>query len=116
MPLRCPKTHRVLPGITIGDCGPKKGLNYIDNGYMILDKVRIPKDYLLGKYGDINDKGEYLSPIANWDLRFGLHMSALSAGRAVVAFTTQTTSLNAATIALRYSHSRKQFDTADKKD
>lgn len=36
LPIRCKKTHSVLPGIIIGDCGPKKGLNYIDNGSMIL--------------------------------------------------------------------------------
>ena len=54
LPIRCPKTHRVLEGITIGDCGPKKGLNYIDNGYMMLDDVRIPRSYLLGKYGSVN--------------------------------------------------------------
>ena len=43
LPIRCSKTHRVLPGITIGDCGPKKGLNYIDNGSMMLENVRIPR-------------------------------------------------------------------------
>jgi len=54
VPIRCHKTHRVLPGITIGDCGPKNGLNYIDNGYIIMNDVHIPKDNLLGKLGDVN--------------------------------------------------------------
>jgi acyl-CoA oxidase len=44
----------VLPGITIGDCGPKAGLNHLDNGYIILDNVKIPKDNLLGKFGNID--------------------------------------------------------------
>jgi acyl-CoA oxidase len=43
VPIRCKKTHKVLPGITIGDCGPKNGLDYIDNGYIIMDGVRIPR-------------------------------------------------------------------------
>lgn len=43
-------------------------------------------------------------------------MSALSAGRGFLALTTMTTSLNACTIALRYAHSRKQFETTDKTD
>ena len=116
LPLRCHKTHKVLPGITIGDCGPKKGLNYIDNGYLILDSVRIPQEYLLGRYGDIDEKGEYISPIKDWNLRFGLHMSALSAGRGLLGFSTETTSITATTIALRYAHSRKQFETTDKTD
>lgn len=34
--LRCSKTHRVLPGITIGDCGPKNGGNGIDNGFIMV--------------------------------------------------------------------------------
>lgn len=43
VPIRCKKTHKVLPGITIGDCGPKNGLDYIDNGYIIMEGVRIPR-------------------------------------------------------------------------
>ena len=54
VPIRCKKTHRVLPGITIGDCGLKNGLNYIDNGYIILNDVRIPSYNLLGKIGSID--------------------------------------------------------------
>jgi acyl-CoA oxidase len=42
-PIRCLKTHQVLPGITIGDCGPKNGYNLVDNGFIIIDNVRIPK-------------------------------------------------------------------------
>ena len=41
-------------------------------------------------------------------------MSALSAGRAYISFTINF--FNAVSIALRYAHSRKQFETSDKKD
>ena len=41
-------------------------------------------------------------------------MSALSGGRAYLCLATNV--LNASTIALRYAHSRKQFETTDKKD
>ena len=113
-PIRCLKTHKVLPGVTIGDCGPKKGQNYIDNGYMILNDVRIPRKYLLGKYGSVDEKGVYSSNVKDKGQRFGLHMSALSAGRAFIAFTINL--FNAVSIALRYAHTRKQFETNDKKD
>lgn len=43
VPLRCKKTHKVLNNIIIGDCGPKNGINYNDNGYIILDDIRIPR-------------------------------------------------------------------------
>ena len=114
--IRNNKTHHVLPGITIGDCGPKVGLNYIDNGYIILDNVRISKDNLLGKFGDIDENGKYVSDIENLDVRFGLHMSALSGGRGLLAFSNNSASINALTIALRYACNRKQFDNPKKTD
>jgi acyl-CoA oxidase len=49
--IRDEKNHKVLPGIIIGDCGPKNGLNGIDNGYTMLKDVRIPSKALLGKLG-----------------------------------------------------------------
>jgi len=29
--------------VTVGDCGHKNGVNNIDNGYIIFDRVRIPR-------------------------------------------------------------------------
>ena len=37
VPIRDPKTHKLLPGVLIGDCGLKNGCNSIDNGFIILD-------------------------------------------------------------------------------
>jgi len=41
-PIRCSKTHKLFPGVLVGDCGPKTGLNAIDNGFIIFDNYRIP--------------------------------------------------------------------------
>lgn len=57
VPLRCTKTHKVLPGITIGDCGPKFGLNAVDNGFILFDKFRIPAENLLNKVSGVNKNG-----------------------------------------------------------
>lgn len=57
VPLRDPTTMSLLPGIIIGDCGHKNGVNGIDNGYIILDHVRIPKSYALDGISGINDNG-----------------------------------------------------------
>lgn len=54
-PIRCQKTHKILPGITIGDCGPKNAHNLVDNGYIIIDNVTIPKENLLDKLGGIDE-------------------------------------------------------------
>lgn len=57
VPIRDPKTMELLPGVTIGDCGHKNGVNNIDNGYIILDHVRIPKSYALDAISGVNDNG-----------------------------------------------------------
>ena len=48
---------KLLPGVTIGDCGHKNGHNGIDNGYIILDHVRIPKSYALDAISGVNENG-----------------------------------------------------------
>jgi acyl-CoA oxidase len=116
VPIRCKKTHRLLPGVTIGDCGLKNGLNYIDNGYIILENVRIPSYNLLGKIGGIDESGAYNTLIENSDMRFGFHMSPLSGGRGLLSLTANGTALKAVTFALRYACNRKQFDNAKKTD
>ena len=63
VPIRDPKTHKVLPGIIIGDCGPKFGLNAVDNGFLIFNKFRIPVENLLDKVSGINEKGEFVSTV-----------------------------------------------------
>ncbi|MBQ1070403.1 acyl-CoA dehydrogenase family protein, partial [Micromonospora sp. D75] len=38
---------RPMPGVTIGDAGPKAGLLGVDNGRLSFDHVRVPRDMLL---------------------------------------------------------------------
>ncbi len=45
--------------------GPKGGLNAIDNGYIMVKNVRIPRKALLGKLGAVDENGKYVSPIKN---------------------------------------------------
>jgi acyl-CoA oxidase len=54
VPLRDSKTHKLLPGVLVGDCGPKNGCNEIDNGFILLDQVRVPVDNLLDRISGIN--------------------------------------------------------------
>jgi hypothetical protein len=39
--LRSLTDHMPMPGITVGDIGPKFGFGGVDNGYMRMDHVRI---------------------------------------------------------------------------
>ena len=45
----------MLPGVTLGDVGPKNGANMIDNGWIRIEDVFIPYENLLDKIGGINE-------------------------------------------------------------
>ena len=57
VPLRN-KNHDVFPGLVIGDCGEKIGLNGIDNGFLIFKNYRIPKENFLDRFSKISENGE----------------------------------------------------------
>ena len=52
-----------LPGITTSDDKHKGGLGAVDNGRIVFDHVRIPRENLLNKYGQVDQGGTYSSPI-----------------------------------------------------
>lgn len=56
-----------LPGIILGDCGKKEGLDGIDNGFIIFSNFRIPKANLLNRFSNINDDGKFETSIENAD-------------------------------------------------
>jgi acyl-CoA oxidase len=47
-----------LPGIEVGDIGPKIGYSTRDNGYLIINKVSIPRKNMLSRYINISREGE----------------------------------------------------------
>jgi acyl-CoA oxidase len=65
VPLRDSRTHDPLPGVTLGDCGPKNALNEVDNGFILFDNVRIPRINQLGKLSGVDSNGKYYSTINN---------------------------------------------------
>lgn len=40
-------------GVVVGDIGPKFGFSEVDNGFLKLEKVRIPLDNMLMKYAKV---------------------------------------------------------------
>lgn len=59
-----------LPGVTTSDCGHKGGLPGVDNGRIMFDHVRIPRENLLNRYADVEADGSYVSAIENPNRRF----------------------------------------------
>lgn len=43
----------MMPGVIVGDCGSKIGLNGIDNGFLIFKNYRVPYDALLDRFSQI---------------------------------------------------------------
>ena len=57
VPIRCPESHRQLPGVEAGDIGPKFGFDARDNGYVLFNNVRIPRDNILKRYISVDKDG-----------------------------------------------------------
>ncbi|OCG73592.1 acyl-CoA dehydrogenase [Microbacterium sediminis] len=99
-----------LPGVGGEDDGPKGGLNGIDNGRLHFDNVRIPRDHLLNRYGDVAPDGTYSSPIASPGRRFFTMLGALVQGRVSLDGAATWGSALGLYIAITYGNQRRQFD------
>ena len=115
VPLR-DENGNVLPGVAIEDCGHKAGLNGVDNGRITFSNVKVGKDALLNRYGDVADDGTYSSPIENETKRFFTMVGTLIQGRVSVSGAGVSASKSALTIAVRYALERRQFSPPDSGD
>ncbi|SCL55055.1 acyl-CoA dehydrogenase family protein [Micromonospora yangpuensis] len=100
-----------MPGVTIGDAGPKAGLAGVDNGRISFDHVSVPRDMLLDRYGQVAADGTYTSPIDNDSRRFFTMLGTLVRGRVSVGGAASAATRSALTIAVRYGDLRRQFGT-----
>jgi acyl-CoA oxidase len=99
----------ILPGLTVGDCGHKMGINSVDNGWALFDSFRVPRDGLLDKFSQVSADGKFTSEIKSPSLRFAVQIGALSGGRIGVGSATNIFALIGSAIAIRYGTVRKQF-------
>lgn len=109
VPIRDMKTHKTLPGIEIHDCGHKVGLNGVDNGALRFRSVRIPRENLLNRFGDVSRDGKYTSSLPTINKRFAATLGELVGGRVGLAYSSVGVLKIAVTIATRYSLLRQQF-------
>ena len=107
VPLRDRATHLPLPGVALGDIGPKIGFNNMDNGWAVFRGVRVPRRNMAARYSRVEADGSYtVMPVA------------ASAGKTAYITMMQVRALivanagrglaQAATIAIRYSIVRRQ--------
>ncbi len=102
-----------LPGVTTSDCGHKGGLGGVDNGRIMFDEVRIPRQNLLNRYGQVDEGGAYSSPIDDTGRRFFTMLGTLVRGRVSVGGSARAAAEVALTIAGRYALQRRQFGPSD---
>uniref|UniRef100_A0A2K5W3G4 Acyl-CoA oxidase like n=1 Tax=Macaca fascicularis TaxID=9541 RepID=A0A2K5W3G4_MACFA len=107
----------LYPGVTAIDRRMyKEGLHGVDNGMVIFDKVRIPRENLLDKFGSVAPDRQYHSPTRNKSARFSAMLAALTPSRLAVAFQAMGAMKLGLTIAVRYSRSRRQFGPKTKEE
>jgi len=99
-----------MPGVSIEDCGRKGGLNGVDNGRLGFRDVRVPREALLNRFGDVGEDGSYSSPIEGDGRRFFTMIGTLIRGRISVAGTAGSATKRALAIAVGYANTRRQFE------
>ncbi|CAD7698591.1 unnamed protein product [Ostreobium quekettii] len=105
MQIRSLEDHKPLTGITIGDIGPKFGFNGVDNGFLRLEYVRIPREAMLMRFAKITPEGDYVPPPpANAKASYATMMYVRST---IVQDAGKFLSM-AVTIATRYTSVRRQ--------
>lgn len=98
-----------MPGVTTSDCDYKGGLPGVDNGRIMFDHVRVPRENLLNRYADVAPDGTYSSPIENESRRFFTMLGTLVRGRVTVGGSAAAATRVALDIAVRYALQRRQF-------
>ncbi|XP_001628716.2 peroxisomal acyl-coenzyme A oxidase 1 [Nematostella vectensis] len=104
------KTHQPLPGVTIGEIGPKTSryYNVNDNGFLLLDHVRVPREQMLMGLAQVNSKGEFIRKSSKGGEKAVYAPMMLI--RAGIPFNVFYQLSRAMTIAIRYSTVRRQSE------
>lgn len=101
--LRDEETWNPMPGIKIGEIGPKLGMKSVNNGYLGFDNVRIPRKNMLMRNVQVKRDGTYVKSPSSV-LTYGTMMFV----RVVILRDVSNYLSKAVTIATRYSAVRRQ--------
>lgn len=96
---------KVLPGIEVGEIGPKMNAHNVNIGYSRFTHVRIPRDYMFSKYSQVTPQGEYIA--APPKLSKYRYISLMLSRTAIISIAYSSLA-KASTIAVRYSAVREQ--------
>ncbi|XP_048466726.1 peroxisomal acyl-coenzyme A oxidase 1 isoform X3 [Rhincodon typus] len=105
VPIRKMGSHEPLPGVVVGDIGPKFGYDEVDNGYLKLENVRVPRENMLMRYAKVMPDGTYMKPPSD-KLTYGTMVFI----RSMIVGDSARALSQACTIAIRYSAVRHQSE------
>nr|XP_004669134.2 peroxisomal acyl-coenzyme A oxidase 2 [Jaculus jaculus] len=104
VPIRSLEDHTPLPGITVGDIGPKMEMENIDNGFLRLDRVRIPRENMLNRFAQVSPDGTYKRLGTEQSNYFGMVVTRVK----ILAHGALHDLQKACVISVRYSAVRRQ--------
>ncbi|NXH13619.1 ACOX2 oxidase, partial [Bucco capensis] len=102
--IRSLQDHSLCPGITAGDIGPKMSFEHADNGFLMLQNVRIPRENMLSKFCEVQPDGTYV----RWGSQKINYFTMTSVRISLISDEVITPVMKACTIAIRYSVVRRQ--------
>lgn len=100
------ENHRPLPGIELGDLGPKLGDGANDTGFMRLENIRIQRKHMFSRYTRVTKDGKLVKSKKKGADKIH-YMTMLSARGAMTRAASGRLAI-AVTIAIRYSCIRRQ--------
>ncbi|CAI5767619.1 peroxisomal acyl-coenzyme A oxidase 2 [Podarcis lilfordi] len=104
--IRSLRDHSLEPGVTAGDIGPKMSFENVDNGFLLLKNVRIPRENMLAKFSQVLPDGRYMKKgSAQINYLTMIVVRVLMLQNEVVP-----NLMKACTIAIRYSAVRRQSE------
>ncbi|GAB9477382.1 Peroxisomal acyl-coenzyme a oxidase, partial [Globisporangium polare] len=115
--LRSLKDHTPLPGIEVGDIGPKVGFQSVDNGYAAFHNVRIPRENMMMRHAKVLPDGTFVKPKS--DKLVYLTMVQVRAyliqsfGLSLASAATITTRFSAARVQGRTPNGKGEFQVLD---
>ena len=106
------ETHEPLENVHVGDIGPKFGYNTMDNGFLLLNNVKVPHVNMLARFSSVDPStSRYVKP-ASASLVYG----TLTWVRSTIVLQSGSVLARGVTIATRYAAIRRQFQDRDAKE
>ena len=105
-----------MPGVKIIDMGIKMGLNGVDNGALFFKNVRIPRENMMNRFGDVDTNGNFTSETSHIPSRFFKVTERLLSGRLCIASLAMGATRSSLYIGIKYAMQRLGVGATGKSD